>query len=134
MEWIASYQTTVMVLGSTGFLIWLQLVVMDVASIKAKHTPGYAIEQNHSSFLFRASRAFANSNETIGILILSSLFAMLSAANPEWVNASAAVYLAGRVGHMLCYYTNLKLVRSFAFTVSFVALLSIFMAGLWVYV
>jgi len=130
MEFNEAYKITVLVLGLSGFLFWLQLALVDVLGIKLKHTPGFTVEQSHSNFLFRANRVLSNSNESIGILILLSLFAMLSSANPEWLNGFAIAYLVGRVCHMTCYYLNLKLLRSASFAISFVALLGIFIVGI----
>jgi len=130
MEIIEPYKLTVLVLGLTGFLFWVQLAVVDVIGIKEKHTPGFSIEQSHNSFIFRANRALANSNESIGILILLTLFAMLSSANPAWLNGFAIAYWVGRVAHMSFYYFNLKLLRSGAFAISFSALLGMFIIGL----
>lgn len=97
---------------------------------KLKHTPGFDVEQNHNSFLFRANRALANSNESIGILILLTLFAMLSSANPSWLNGLSIAYLVGRTSHMVCYYLNIKLLRSAAFAISLFSLLGIFILGI----
>ena len=130
MEFIEPYQITVLVLGLTGALFWLQLAVVDVVAIKLKHTPGFNIEQNHNRFLFRANRAFANSNESVGILVLLTLFAILSAADASWLNTCSIVYLVGRCSHMLCYYFNFKAARSASFAISFCALLAIFVVGL----
>jgi len=129
MEIIEPYKLTVLVLGLTGFLFWIQLAIVDIIGIKQKHTPGFSIEQSHNSFIFRANRALSNSNESIGILILLALFAMLSSANPAWLNGFAIAYLVGRVAHMSFYYLNLKLLRSAAFAISFIALLGIFIVG-----
>lgn len=129
MEFNEAYKTTVLVLGLSGFLFWIQLALVDILGIKLKHTPGFTVEQSHSSFLFRANRVLANSNESIGILVLLTLFAMLSAASPEWLNGFAVAYFVGRILHMVCYYLNLKLLRSASFAISFVALLGMFIIG-----
>lgn len=130
MEFLPEYKFSVLVLGLTGVLFLLQLLVLDIAGIKARQIPGYAIQASHSSFLFRASRALANSNESAAILLLLLLFALLSQADAWWTNLGALVYLAGRVGHMICYYANIKLARSLAFGVSLIGLLIIAIAGL----
>ncbi len=129
MEVNEAYKLTVLVLGLSGLLFWVQLALVDILGIKLKHTPGFTVEQSHSSFLFRANRALSNSNESIGILILLTLFSMLSSANPTWLNGFAVAYLIGRVCHMACYYLNLKLLRSGSFAISFIALLGIFIVG-----
>ena len=130
MSFIEPYQVTVLVLGLTGFLFWLQLAMVDVVGIKNKHTPGYLIEQDHNNFLFRAHRVLANSNESAAILILFALFAMLSSADAIWLNRFALIYLVGRIAHMVFYYVNLKVPRSIAFVASFAGLLGMFVVGL----
>ena len=130
MDFIIPYNVTVLVLGLTGFMLWIQLAIVDVVAIKVKHVPGFSIEPNHSNFLFRSHRALANSNESVGILILFSLFSILSTANPAWLNGSALLYLAGRIAHMLFYYLDLKVLRSVSFAISFSGLISMFGAGL----
>ncbi|MDP3516266.1 MAG: MAPEG family protein [Pseudohongiella sp.] len=134
MEIIEPYKVTVLVLGLTGFLFWIQLAIADVVGIKEKHTPGFLIEQNHNSFIFRSNRVLANSNESAAILILLSLFGILSSANATWLNVCALAYLVGRFGHMVFYYCNLQIARSVAFAISFVSLLGMFIVGLvtWV--
>jgi uncharacterized MAPEG superfamily protein len=124
-----SYKLTVLVLGLSGLLFWIQLAVADIVSIKAKHPPGFSITQDHGSLLFRAHRVLANSNESAAILILFALFGILSSANPAWLNGCALAYLVGRVGHMIFYYGNLKIARSVAFAISFCALLGMFITG-----
>ncbi|WP_305857687.1 MAPEG family protein [Balneatrix alpica] len=130
MELLAQYQISILVVGLTGLMFFVQLLVADVASIKKGHIPGTIIEQSHDNFLFRSSRVFANSNETVGIFILFLMFAFLSSSDSSWVNISSAVYFIGRLGHMFFYYANLKALRSVAFGVSLLGLVSIFISGL----
>ena len=129
MESIVAYKTSILVLGLTGFTFFIQLLVADIVSIKQGHVPGTLVEQSHDNFLFRASRVFANSNETLGILVLFLSFAILSSAKPFWVNSFAVVYLIGRWGHMASYYANLKLLRSISFAISAIGLLGVFVVG-----
>jgi uncharacterized MAPEG superfamily protein len=131
MELFAQYQTTIWVFGLTAALFLIQFIIYDIAALKAKHTPGHQVKEDHGSFLFRANRAMANSNETLALFVLISLFAMFSQTDADWVNACTLAYLAGRVGHMLFYYFNLSILRSLAFVVSFLAMLG--MLGLAFY-
>lgn len=130
MVLIEPYKMTILVLGLAGFLFWIQLAIVDIVSIKAKHTPGFTIAQDHGSLLFRAHRVLANSNESAATLILFALFSILSSAHATWLNGCALAYLIGRVGHMIFYYSNLKILRSLAFAISFAGLLGMFVAGL----
>ncbi|WP_256871078.1 MAPEG family protein [Shewanella sp. Scap07] len=130
MELVSQYGTSVLVLGLSGMLFFIQLLVADITGIKQKQIPGTAITGGHDSFLFRSSRAFANSNETVGILVLFILFSIFSSANPTWVNNLSLVYMLGRIGHMMCYYANFQLMRSVSFVVSAIGLVGIFVSGI----
>lgn len=63
------------------------------------------------------------------LLFLLTCFAVLSSANPQWLNASASVYLAGRIAHMLFYYLNIRVFRSISFAVSLMGLAAMFIVG-----
>jgi len=130
LEFIEPYKITVLVIGLAGFTLFVQLLITDILGIKTKHTPGYPITPDHGDLLFRSSRALSNTNESVAIFILFVSFAILSSSNPDWLNRCAVVYLVGRIGHMLFYYSNLKLLRSISFGVSLLGLISIFIVGM----
>lgn len=130
MEFIEPYKITVLVMGLAGLIFFIQLVILDVIGLKTKHTPGHPISADHNDFLFRVSRALSNTNESVAIFILFVAFSILSSANPVWLNISAIVYLAGRIAHMLFYYSNLKLLRSISFVVSLIGLMAMFVVGI----
>ncbi len=128
-DWVLPYASTVAAMGTMGALLLVQLIVLDVAGIKAGHVPGAPVTGSHDDFLFRAARAHANTNESLGAFILLALFGILSNAAPGWLNACAITYVAARIGHMLCYWTNLKPLRSIAFVVAFLALVGMLVVG-----
>lgn len=130
MEFIEPYKITVLVMGLSGLVFFIQLIVADIVGIKSRHTPGYPIEPDHNNFHFRSTRALSNTNESVAIFLLLVCFSMLSSANANLLNISAIVYLVGRVGHMLCYYSNLKLLRSISFGGSLLGLVAIFIVGI----
>ncbi|HYC00884.1 MAG TPA: MAPEG family protein [Candidatus Limnocylindrales bacterium] len=128
-DWIAPYAATVWAMGMTGALILLQLVVLDVAGIRTGHVPGSTVTADHGNFLFRATRAHANINESIAAFILLALFGVLSGASPWWMNTLAWVYLVARVAHMLCYYAGAQIPRSISFGISMTALVGMLIVG-----
>ncbi len=125
VDFIASYSLTVYALGLAGLLLLVQLLVADIAGIRAAHKPGHPIAAD-GGFLFRATRAHANTNESIAAFALLALAGMHSAAHPQWLNGLALVYLLCRVAHMGFYYGNLMLPRSIAFGFSALSLLGMF--------
>ena len=125
MENIAMFHTTGLAMGMAGGLLFLQLLVADMASIKGAHKPGAPIEANHDSFLFRSSRALANMNESIAIFILFTIVGILSGADPLWLGRFALFYVAARAAYMVCYWFNIKLARSVCFGLSALALLGL---------
>jgi uncharacterized MAPEG superfamily protein len=120
------YHLTILTIGIVGLLSLIQLIVADVSAIKQKHTPGYPISPNHESFLFRATRAHFNLNESIGIFILFALFGILSSCNPYWLNVFSSIYLVSRILYVAFYYANFKLARSAVFGICVVSLLAMF--------
>ena len=129
-EALAPYETAVLILGGYGFLAMLQLLVADVVAIRAKHVPGTPVAGDHGDFLFRVTRAHANTIESIGAVILIAGFAIAIGADPDSVNRSLAAFLAFRVLHMAAYYLDIRILRSVAFALSVVALLTTFGAGI----
>jgi uncharacterized MAPEG superfamily protein len=125
MESIVAYHMTGLAMGAAGALLLLQLLVADVAGMKVSRTPGAPIEPDHESFLFRASRAIGNMNESVSIFIIFTLVGILSAADPLWLGRIAWVYVIARTAYMLCYWLNIKLMRSVFFGVSLVSLLGL---------
>ena len=129
-EWLVPYTSTIISFGVIAALLLIQLVIADIAAIKVRHLPGAPIEANHANFLFRAARAYANTNESITAFILLALLGLLSRASPEWLNIFAWVYVGARLAHMLCYYLNLQLLRSMVFGVGVVALFGMLGVGI----
>lgn len=128
-EWLLPYVPTLWAMGAVAGLFLVQILVVDIASIKARHLPGKPVEVDHANFLFRAVRAHANTNEGVAGFILLVLFGLLSAASPGWLNLLCWVYVLGRVSHMLCYYAGLQLLRSISFGVGLAALVAMLVVG-----
>ena len=129
-QYLLDYQWAVLVLGLTGALSLFQLLLFDLMAIKLKHPPGYPIESSHKNLLFRLSRAHANTNETMGVMILLFLFSVLSTADSDWVNNLMIGYFAARVMHMICYYAGWSVLRGVIFGLSLLCLIGLFIVGL----
>ncbi len=134
MEIFELYKTTILMVGLMGLILIIQLLVVDMIAIKQKHTPGFPVEPNHDSSLFRSVRAQSNTNESISIFILLVIFGILSSADPEWLNNFSIAYFVGRVGHMFFYYLGIGLARSIAFSVSLIALLGMLITSFLVWI
>jgi len=125
MEQIAAYHWAGVAMGAAGILLFIQLLVADVAGMKVPHTPGAPIEPDHNNFIFRAHRSLGNMNESVSVFIIFSLVGILSAADPLWLGRLAWCYIIARTGYMLCYWFNIKLMRSVFFGISLLALLGL---------
>ena len=68
------YQLTIACLGLAGALLVVQLLVVDVVGLRRAHPPGTPIEPDQNDFLFRATRAHANTNESIAAFALLAIF------------------------------------------------------------
>ncbi len=128
-EWLVPYAPTVLALGATAALLVIQLLVVDVAGMRSGHKPGMPVEANHADFLFRATRAQANTNESIAVFVLLAMFGIFSTASSGYLNGFAWTYVAGRAGHMLCYYAGIQLARSACFGVGLLGLLGMLVVG-----
>ena len=117
-EALLAYHSTLMACTVLAVLIFVQVLVADYASIKAKHVPGMPVTSGHTSFHFRATRALGNTNETLALFLLLAALAVLLGANAKWTNVMAWAYVAGRAGHMTFYYLRMGLARSSFFGIS----------------
>jgi uncharacterized MAPEG superfamily protein len=108
-----------------GVLYLAQALVADVAAIRAGHVPGMPVAGGHGDFLFRATRAQANTNESFTVFVALALAAVAVGANGWWTNLLVWIFVAARGGHMLTYYADLRPVRSTCFAIGFGALVGL---------
>ena len=129
MSLLENYPNLITIIGLLTLLHIIQFIVLDISGIITKHKPGSTIAADHDSFLFRASRVFANTNETIAIFILASIFCIVVQASTLVTEAAAAAYVMARVLYAVCYYANFQLMRSVIFGISMLSLIVLFAAG-----
>jgi uncharacterized membrane protein YecN with MAPEG domain len=82
MNFFEQFQQLALPVGVIALLMHMQVLVLDVLGLRAKHLPGTPVEANHGSPIFRASRTVANTNETIAVFILALMFCVLAQATP----------------------------------------------------
>ena len=111
-------------------MLLVQLLIADIVAIKHKHTPGYPIEPDHDSFLFRAARAHSNTNESIAIFVLVALFCILSNAQPVYTAYASWGFVLTRTAYALCYYFNFRTCRSVVFGISLLFLFLLLVLGI----
>lgn len=107
-----------------------QALVADVAAIRSHHTPGMPVTSGHDDFLFRATRAQANTNESLSVFVVLSLAAILVGANSWWTNRLVWLFVVGRLGHMVAYYGDMRALRSASFGISFACLIGLVVVGI----
>ena len=127
---IAPYHSGLIALLALAALMVTQFLVADVAGIRAKQVPGTPVVGGHGSFLFRATRTYANSNENIGLLLLLVLVCFFTGAKPQSVNAALWMYFATRGVFTVCYYANWRSLRSIAFGASALAQVALLILAL----
>ncbi|MDA0688236.1 MAG: MAPEG family protein [Proteobacteria bacterium] len=125
-----NYLLTINAWAALAVLLLLQVLVVDVSALRAKHVPGTPVEANHDNFLFRATRAVANINETIAIYIVVVLFCVFSGANADYTGYLSWAYVGARAAYACCYYFDLRLWRSVCFGVSLLSLSALLVVGL----
>lgn len=121
VELLLPYQSALAASAVLAALVMAQVLVADLAGMKAKHVPGMPVTAGHGDFHFRATRAHANTNENLPVQVLLTVLAVLLAAKPGWTAGAAWAFTAARAGHMLFYYFDLRLARSIAFGVGLAA-------------
>jgi len=124
-----TYGLTIFAIGALALLLLCQLLVADVVGIRSKHTPGSAIGGGHSDLLFRVTRTVANTNESIAIFLLATIFCILSDASPAYTAYAAWSFVLSRALYALCYYSNLQLLRSVVFGLSLLSLAGLLVIG-----
>jgi uncharacterized MAPEG superfamily protein len=129
MDILQTYQYTIYAMGAMSLLLLLQLLFADVVGIRSKHIPGAAVAADHNDLLFRASRTVANTNESIAVFILATVFCIFTNASPHYTAYAAWGFVAARAIYALFYYFNLKLLRSTIFGVSVLCLASLIAVG-----
>jgi uncharacterized MAPEG superfamily protein len=124
-DFLAPYSSVVVAYAAMAVLFLVQVLVADGASVSAGHVPGTPVTGGHESFLFRATRAHANTNENLTFFLLASLTAILAGASPRWSAIFAWCFVTARLVHMVAYYTDVRMVRSAAFAVGLIATASL---------
>ena len=130
MDIITSYTYTVYAIASLASLMLVQLLIADIVGIRLKHIPGSTIPSDHNNFLFRASRVVTNTNETIAIYILAIVVCVFSNASPQITAFISWAFVIARLCYALCYYCNLKILRSVIFGISLLALIALLVTGI----
>lgn len=126
MEGLEAYTWTLGAMAAMGGMMLVQILIVDFAGIRARHLPGAPVPVDHKNILFRATRAHANTNESIAVFILLAAVGVLAGARAEWLAWLTWTYVGARLLHMLFYYADLRWQRSTAFGVGLVALLGMF--------
>ena len=128
-ELMQIHQASLLGLLSLAVLMAIQFATADLAAIGQKHVPGMPVTQGHGSFFFRATRAYANTNENIGLFLVALLVCLLGGADAQWTSNCVWLFVAGRAGHMAFYYANLGLLRSISFGLGGLATLGLIVTG-----
>lgn len=106
-------------------LVLVQVLVMDVAGMQAKHVPGMPVTAGHGSFHFRAVRAHGNTNENLPLQVLLVVLVLALKVSPDLAVKAAWAFTGARAVHMFSYYFDQRLARSVAFGVGLVAQLAL---------
>ena len=97
MENLAIYYSTLIAIAASGILLFLSLLVADIAGIVAKKIPGSVVEADHEWFVFRSNRALGNLNESIAIFIIFALIGILGGSDAKWLAYFAWGYVVARI-------------------------------------
>jgi uncharacterized MAPEG superfamily protein len=118
---VATYHTSFCALVGVAVLWMIQALAVDWYGIRTRHIPGTPVSGGHSSVVFRVFRAHGNTTENLTAFVLCALLAMLLGGPAAWVDGLTVAFFAGRLGHMLCYYADIRLPRSVFFGIGLAA-------------
>ena len=130
LEVLAPYLPTVWCLLAVGGLILVQLLVADLIGLRNGHVPGDTVVASHKDLHFRATRAHANTNESVTAFVPLVLVGVALGADAGWLNGLSIAYCGARVAHMVCYWLGFSMARSLSFIVSLVSLFGLLIVGI----
>ncbi len=85
--------------------------------------------ERQDGFRARANNAQANSFEAFPFFAAAVIVAQLLQAPQERVDALAVIFIAARVGYLVCYLADWHLSRSIAWLVGWLACIFLFVSG-----
>ena len=118
---VLPYVSTLAAMLAAASLLLAQLLVADVAAMRARHVAGTPIPPDLGRYHYRAARAHANTNESITAFALIAAVGVLTQASASWLGYAAWLYVFARIAHMTAYYAHRKAARSTAFGISIAA-------------
>lgn len=120
-----TYGWTLVASGALATLYVIQIIIGDLAIDAAKHTPGTPVPGGHNSWLFRATRAPANSLENMPPFWVLAAVAIGVSASPAWTNALSLAFCLCRLVHMLAYYADVRVVRGYSWMAGLALMLAL---------
>ena len=127
---VAAHGWTVWAWMAMGALMLAQLGVVDVLGLRSGHQPGSPVPFEPQVAHFRATRALGNTNESIAVFVLLTLFCIGSDAHAGATAAAAWACVGFRVAHTACYWAGLALARSLSFAGVLLSLVALLVIGL----
>lgn len=130
MDILTAYSAVSSAIGAMAALMFVQIIGGDIIGIRAKHLPGAAVDADHSNIHFRAARTVANTNESIAVFILAVIFGVFQGADPKLMSYAAWAFVVSRAAYALCYYLDIRALRSIVFALALLSLLGLLILGL----
>lgn len=130
---VSAYLLTIWAMAGMATLMLVQILIADFAGIRVGHAPGSPVPADPRSFFFRATRAHANSNESVAIFGLLAVVGILVEAPAGWLNFATVGYVMTRAMYTMAYYANWALFRSIAFGISLAMLAAMLVASIRVW-
>jgi len=103
MEQFAQYSHALASLAAFALIVLLLSPLSAIPKEREKLAPGSDIPQGYDNRDYRVNRAYLNGVETLAAFVTVTLVAMLTGANPFWVNLLASLALVSRVIHLFVH-------------------------------
>ncbi len=125
----AAYSHATASLALWGLLMTVLMLMSTAGRTPENRTESGLVKRNYADPAYRRHRAFANAIETTGPFIAVTVAAILTGANPFWVNLLASVFVVARIVMAVIHIaTRNQPARSAAFGVGLLCILGL--AGL----
>jgi uncharacterized MAPEG superfamily protein len=125
MEMFAPYSHAIAALSLWALLVCILSMFSTIGRTAESRCDCGKPKRDYSDPAYRRERAFMNAIEGAGPYLAVTVAAIMSGANPFWVNLFASVYLVARIGMAVVHIkTENQPMRSLFFVVGLISVLA----------
>lgn len=117
--------------ATASLALWsIVMIVLSFLAVAGKNAENTCAcgqpKRDYSNIVYRRGRAYANAMEMTGPFIGATIAAILTGADPFWVNTFASVFLISRIAMAVIHIgTTIQPLRSVAWMVGLICVISL---------